>query len=238
MRTAMIIVVAVILSFWSAATMFVDLFFARPYRDVAEQLETRRGKVPDTTYFQGVEQGLGGDWVLSLCSRDIVRSTVTIKLASLEATYNEKLPASIDTALDNTRTTLERALRCFPNDGNIWLRLAIVNFAAKATPAIVEEQLAASLLNAPSEAWIAMPRLAFAAQIREATTAGIEQVTQTDARNLVNYARPYELAEFYLDANDATRASLNTQMTKASEERRAALNYAITAVTQSRAPRK
>jgi hypothetical protein len=144
----------------------------------------------------------------------------------------------MDPALGNTRATLERALRCFPNDGNIWLRLAIVNFAAKAAPATVEEQLAASLANSPSEAWIAMPRLAFATQIGKTTTAGVGRVTETDARTLVSYARPYELAEFYVDANDATRMALNEQMAKTSTERRTALNDAIKAAQQSRATRK
>jgi hypothetical protein len=118
------------------------------------------------------------------------------------------------------------------------LRLAIVNFAAKAAPATVEEQLAASLAKAPSEAWIAMPRLAFAAQMGKTTTAGVGRATETDARTLVSYARPSELAEFYVDANDATRMALNEQMAKTSSERRTALNDAIKAAEQSRATRK
>jgi hypothetical protein len=167
-----------------------------------------------------------------------LRSAVTIKLGDLDASYRQKDPVNIDPALGDARTTLTRALGCIPNDGNFWLRLAIVNFAAKSPAAVVEEQLERSLVSAPSEAWIVMPRLAFAAQIREATTPGIEQVMQADARSLVNYARDSELADFYVNTNERARVALDEQIHAVNEERGAALMQAIAASAKSKAPRK
>jgi hypothetical protein len=228
------ITLALVLLLWSAAAVVVDSFFAEPYREVAEQLEMRRAAVPDSTYFEHVERSLAGDWILSLCSRDIVRSAVTVKLASLEAAYRRKAPTELGPALESARTTLTRALECMPNDGNFWLRLAIVNFAAKSKVAVVEEQLKRSLASAPSESWIAKPRLAFAAQIREAAHPGIEQMVRIDAKNLVAYARDTELADFYVNANTGAQKALDEQIPATNELRSAALARAIAYAAESK----
>lgn len=234
MRAAMAIMLALVLLLWSAATVVVDSLFAEPYREVAELLETRRAALPDSTYFEQVERSLPGNWILFLCSRDIVRSSVTIKLAALEAAYRRKAPTDLGPALESARATLTRALECMPKDGNFWLRLAIVNFAATSGTAIIEQQLKRSLAAAPSESWIAKPRLAFAAQLGGAAHPGIELVVQTDARNLVTYARDAELADFYVNANPEAQKALDVQMPATNVLRSAALARAIAYAAESK----
>jgi hypothetical protein len=241
MRTATLIALAFVLSLWSAASILVDVLFAKPFREVAGQLETERATFPDRAYFEQVDRSLGGDRALSFCSRDILRGAVTIRLASLEAAYRRRSPAEVDVALQSARSTLTQALQCMPNDGNFWLRLAMVNYASASTAnpaAAVEEQLLASLASAPSEAWIVQPRFAFAAQMREPMTPSIERVMRADARNLVAHADDLELAGLYLNASDPARAILDEEISAADTARRVALSEAIKSAAKSKATRK
>lgn len=229
MRSAITIILALVLLSWSIATTVIDVLYTQPYREVAEELETGRAKAPDSTFLDRIERSLGGDWVQSLCSREITRSIVTIELASLEAAYRQKKQPELAPDFDHARAVLTRALKCMPGEGNFWLRLAIVNFAAGGTQATVEEQLTRSLAAAPSEAWISMPRLAFAAQLGSPTPAGIDRVVRIDASNLVKFAREWDLARYYVTANAAARAAIDEQVSRLDETRRAELTRAITA---------
>jgi hypothetical protein len=227
-HSILILPLALVLLGWSGLTLAVDLLVAAPYREIAEHLETGRVNVPEREHLERLERNLGVAHVWQLCSRDIVRSAVTVKLTALDEAFGRRAPpASIESALVGAEATLRNALHCLPTDGNLWLRLAIVRFARARAVGESEKQLAMSLAAAPSEAWIMRARFAFAAGLGEPTSAVLASVLQTDAGNLVARARAPDVASLYLAAGASARTILDEQIARVSKTRQEELSAAL-----------
>lgn len=227
MRVASI-VFGIVLLLWSGATAVVDVLFAAPYRDIARQLETGRATAPDPAYHANVETSLGGAAVFSLCERDIVRSSVSIALASVETAYRQKVPTTeLEAALGRARSTLIRAIRCRPRDGNFWLRLAVIDHAASGKVTNVEAPLLASFTLSPSEAWIAMARVAFGIELGARAGPQVAKSVEADVHNLMRYARAAQAAKFYITSDQAVRQALDAELASLSEDRRKVLRQEI-----------
>ena len=84
MKTIVSTGLALILLIWSVATVFVELH-TDPYRIIAERLEIGTGKVRDPSSFARIEKALGQSDASTFCSRDLVRSATSIRLAILDA---------------------------------------------------------------------------------------------------------------------------------------------------------
>lgn len=226
MRTTATILLALILSVWSVATILIDSH-ASPYRAIAERLETGADSARDPRYIAHIEQALTDDEIFSLCSREVVRSAASIRLAILDASHRNGDSNAQETALANARDTLRRSLRCFPRDGNLWLRLAMVEFARAGPTNSVQGMLQASLATAPSEAWVVVPRITFALKLLGSELPGAEAVLRVDVKNFVSYGRVSDVADLYVSADEPARRVLEGGFDGLDDGRLVAIERAI-----------
>jgi hypothetical protein len=226
MRTIATTLLALTLSVWSATTILVD-FHAGPYRALAEWLEAGREGMRDPRYIARIELALTDDDVFSLCSREIVRSVASIRLALLDASYRNGDSSAQEAALAKTRDTLRRSLQCYPGDGNLWLRLAMVEFARTGPTNSVQGMLQASLTAAPSDAWVIVPRIAFASRLLGSELPGAEEVLRVDAENLARYGRVSDVADVYVSVNEPAQKILRGGFEGLDDERLVRIESAI-----------
>jgi hypothetical protein len=211
---------------WSAVTFVIGVR-AGPYRELAERLEASIDGVRDPRYIARIERALNENDIFFLCSREIVRSAASIRLALLDVRYRDGEASGQQAALVGARDTLRRSLWCYPRDGNFWLRLAMVEFALVGPSADVMGMLRASLAAAASDAWVIVPRVQFASRLLGSELSGVEELLRDDVQNLVGYGRVSDVADSYVAVDEATRGTFRAAFEGLQVERLAAIEDAI-----------
>ncbi len=244
MRVLATIPVVLVLAIWSLATAFVDAV-GRPVVALARRVEadTRR----DFKYLGGAGHAPAARAGLAVCSRRGVRSVVSLTLAELDVAYRGGDASARAATLATTRAAtladadlvLRDAIRCFPYDGNLWLRLAGVEFARVGATTRVEEMLALSASTAPSAAWIIAPRIVFASTLLETGSAAARAILERDMRVFVARARYAEVGKLYLEIGDEPRQILEDSVALLETgERYSALQRTIAAAVKTLPPER
>jgi hypothetical protein len=226
LRTLTTLLLASVLAAWSLAAIIMGAS-AAPYRALAERLEAKSDDLNDTQRIARIEQALPGSNDLSLCPREMVRSAVSIRLAIVDASYRRDTPGSQRAALAHARDALVQGLRCFPRDGNFWLRLAMVEFASSGASSRVAAMVQHSLATAPSEAWVIVPRIEFTSELLAARLPGAEAVLQADSAVFARYGQISEIADLYARSREPSRAILQDAFARLDKDRQAAIAYAV-----------
>jgi hypothetical protein len=226
MHTAIILLLAVLLTAWSLATVVVEAS-ASVHRALAERLEAGTTSLGDRKRLARIEQVLAEQGAPSLCARDVVRSLVSIRLAVLDAAYRQDDVRDREAALGSAREALQQGLWCFPRDGNAWLRLAMVEFAQTGPSEGVAAMLRTSLAMTPSEGWIVAPRIAFASRLDASQVNGIEDLLKADIRTFISHASIPAIAALHGSMDAPARARLLAALTGMDQTRRAAIESAV-----------
>jgi hypothetical protein len=218
MRLIATTLLALILLAWSAATIVVE-FQTAPKRAVAELLEGDPRRPWDLRYLTRVDEALDEDvW----CMREAAQSNVTIRLALLDASNRSGDAAQQADALAKARATVRRALQCFPRDGNLWLRLAMIEHAHEGPTRKVGEMLLASFAGAPNDGWVIAPRILFASRMLAGGLASAEDVLRADVATFVAKGQMAEVVGLYLDADTGLRERLMAALPILADTARAA----------------
>ena len=201
MRAITILALAAVLAIWSMVAISVDAE-TTPFLAIAERVEAN--DVSDLGYLARVDRVLAATFGRMPCTRDLLRSAVTIRLARLEGAYRKENPIDWAGLAIDADGLLRSALRCFPQDGNLWLQLAMVEFARAGPTDDVERMVRLSAEMAPNEGWILLPRVVFAAKLVDFRPT-VREVLRKDVHTLVLYARPQEVAALYLQVGERAR---------------------------------
>lgn len=235
MRALITIALGAALAVWSIVAISLEADTA-PFLAVAERIEARR--VDDLGFLARVDRVLSATSGGMPCPRDLLRSAVTIRLARLDGAYRKKYPidwAGLAVEADNL---LRTALRCFPYDGNLWLQIAMVEFARKGPTDAVESMVRLSAETAPNEGWVLIPRVALASKLVD-FRATIPEVLRRDVHTLVMHARPQEVAALYLQVSERAREVFEEILAMPIEPaRRKALQQAIDAIVATLPPER
>jgi hypothetical protein len=236
MRALAIVPAVLILAIWSLATIFIDAS-GRPALQLAGRVEadTRH----DFGYLGRAGHAPTARAELAVCSRSGVRSLVSITLAGIEVAYRGGDAGARTAALADADLLLRHAIGCFPYDGNLWLRLAAVEFARAGATTRVEEMLALSASMAPSEAWIIAPRIVLASTLLEAGSTGARAILERDMRVFVARARYAEVGRLYLQIGDGPRQILEDSVALLETgERYSELQHTIAAAVKTLPPER
>ena len=199
---------ALVLLGWSAATIAIE-FRTAPKRAIAELLELDPHRPWDLRYLTRVNEALEEDvW----CVREAVQSNVTVRLALLDAAHRSNGAVEKADALAKARSTVRRGLQCFPRDGNLWLRSAMIEHAHEGATGKVGDMLLASLEGAPNEGWVIVPRLMFASRMLAGGLASAEYILRADVATFVAKGRAADLVGLYLNADPNLRERLMTAL--------------------------
>jgi hypothetical protein len=226
MRLLATIPLALALLVWSLATIVID-GQASDYRDIAKRLE--RGGTAPAGYFPPVVAGLKTETALAACSRDMVRSATTISLAALDAAVASGDAAAADAALSDARDILKAGLECFPRDGNMWLRLAMVEYATTKTVQPAARMVALSAEFAPLEGWILRQRLAFGARLAELDQAAVADVLKADIDRFARHGRIADIVDVFAKGDPQARSLMMASFGGLPEQRRDAIVAGINA---------
>jgi len=224
MRAMAAIIVALIIGIWSLATLVIEAIVA-PVRSLAERIET--GPSRDSTFFSAIRRMDTELGALAVCPRDLVRSAASIELAALDATSRDGKSREWEVGLAAADRLLRHGLRCFPYDGNLWLRLAMVEFARAGPTRNVVEMLKLSGKVAPNEAWIIGPRIVFATKLLGFQLEAVQDVLEADVRTYTQHAHASEVAALYTRVGEQGRPVFDQSLALVDGERRAALDKAI-----------
>jgi hypothetical protein len=226
MRLLATIPLALALLVWSLATIVID-GQASEYRDIAKRLE--RGGTAEANYFPPVIAELKTEPALDACSRDMVRSATTISLAALDAAVASGDAAAAETALSDARDILKAGLECFPRDGNMWLRLAMVEYATTKAVEPAAKMVALSAEFAPLEGWILKQRLAFTSRLAEIDQDSVSQVLRADIDRFARHGRIADVVNVFAKGDPQARSLMMASFGGLPEQRRDAIVAGINA---------
>jgi hypothetical protein len=224
MRALAAIGLALVIGIWSLTTLLVEAIVS-PVRSLAERVET--GPARPWTFFSAIRRMDPEQGALAICPRDLVRSVASIELAALDAAQRDGRSREWETGLASTDRLLRHGLRCFPYDGNLWLRLAMVEYARTGPTRNVEDMLKLSADVAPYEAWIIGPRILFATRLLSFQSEGVRSVLETDVRTFAQHAHIGEVAALYMRVGEQGRPVFDLAIARVEGERRMALQGAI-----------
>lgn len=224
MRAIAAITLALIIGIWSLATLLIEAIVT-PVRSLAERIET--GPPRAWTFFSAIRRMDPELGAMAVCPRDLVRSAVSIELAALDAASRDGKSREWETGLAAADRLLRHGLRCFPYDGNLWLRLAMVEFARTGPTRNVEEMLKISATVAPNEAWIIGPRIVFATKLLGFQSQSVRSVLEADVATFAQHAHAGEVGVLYIRVGEQGRPVFDQVIALVAGERRAALEAAI-----------
>jgi hypothetical protein len=233
MRTLAAVSLALIIGIWSLTTLLIEAIGA-PVRALAEQVEA--GPPRKWAFFAGIRRMDTASGVMALCPRESIRGAVSVELAALDAASHEGKLREWEMELGAADRLLRHGLRCFPYDGNMWLRLAMVQFARTGPTNNVDGMLRLSADVAPNEAWIMGPRIVFAAKLSDFKLPNVRNVLETDIRTFAQHGRVGEVGALYAQVGEQARQLFDESIALVGDERRVALKAAIAANVKSQAP--
>jgi hypothetical protein len=224
MRAIAAVSLALIIGIWSLATLLIDAIVT-PVRSLAERIET--GPPRASTFFAAIRRMDTEAGALATCPRDLVRSVVSIELAALDAAQRDGKTREWQMGLAATDRLLRHGLRCFPYDGNLWLRLAMVEFARTGPTRNVADMLKMSANVAPNEAWIISPRIVFATKLLDFQLEPVRGVLEADVRTFAQHAHVGDVGVLYVRVGEQGRPVFDQSIALVDGERRTALDAAI-----------
>lgn len=233
MRAIAAITLALVIGIWSLATLLIEAIVT-PVRSLAERVET--GPARPWTFFSAIRRMQPDQGALAVCPRDLVRSAASIELAALDAAQRDGQSRDWELGLASTDRLLRHGLRCFPYDGNLWLRLAMVEYARTGPTRNVQDMLKLSADTAPYEAWIIGPRIVFASRLLGFQSEGVRSVLEADVRIFAQHAHIGEVAALYMRVGEQGRPVFDHAIALVDGERRTALDRAIASNLKSLPP--
>ena len=217
MRVFAIVPLALVLLVWSIATIVVD-WRGSEYRDLALRLEN--GATAPASYFSQTLAEIKTEPGFAACSRDTMRSAATISLVGLDTSVASGDATAATAAGSDAREILTGALQCFPRDGNLWLRLAMVEFAATDTIPSAARMVRLSAEAAPLEGWVLKQRLAFTARLAEIDRSAVADVLAADIGRFARHARVPEVVDMFGKVDTTSRDLFLASFSKLSDKRR------------------
>lgn len=235
MRWVAVLALGAVLAVWSMVAIAVDAETA-PFLAIAERVEAKG--LENLGYLARVDRVLAANTARMPCTRDLMRSAVTIKLARLDGAYRRNYAIDWGNLAIEADSLLRTALRCFPHDGNLWLQLALVEFVRMGPTEGVEHMVRLSAELAPGEEWISFPRTSLTAKLIDFRPS-IRDVLRKDVRTLVRYAKPPKIAALYLQVGERAREVFDEVLAEhIATERRTALQKAIDAIVATLPPER
>jgi hypothetical protein len=233
MRAIAAITLALMIGIWSLGTLLIEAIVA-PVRSLAERIET--GPARAWTFFSAIRRMDPELGAMAACPRDLVRSAVSIELAALDAASRDGKAHEWQKGLTAADRLLRHGLRCFPYDGNLWLRLAMVEFARAGPTRNVADMLKLSATVAPNEAWIIGPRIVFATKLLDFQSESVRSVLEADVRTYAQHAQVDEVGALYIRVGEQGRPVFDQSIALVEGERRTALERAITSSLKTLPP--
>lgn len=226
MRVVAIVPLALALLLWSITRIVID-GRASEFRDVALRFEN--GATAPLSYFPQVLAEIKSEPGFAACSRDTMRSAATISLAGLDTSVAAADIQASNAAGADAREILTSALQCFPRDGNLWLRLAMVEFAATDSIPSAARMIRLSAEAAPLEGWILKQRLAFSARLAEIDRSAVADVLADDIGRFARYARVPEVVDMFWKVDPTSRNLFLASFSQLPDKRRGEIVAGINA---------
>lgn len=195
--------VALALAIW-AASGFVARQQSAMVRSLAEAIE--EGSQPRLDVLDQLHDDRASAGILARCNIEDLRALASVNMKETDLAYEIADPPRADRAGDAADRAIRKALSCGPLDGNLWLRLVMLQTARSGVLPTAFEYLRLSYWTAPSEGWIVRARVDFASRLLGAGVKDVEPDLRSDIRTLVNFDTNNNIAAMFLAAPEPARA--------------------------------
>lgn len=185
------------LAYW-AVTGIIALSASTTVRSLAAAIES--GSQPRLDVLDRLDREQVYDRILTSCDTSELRALVTVRLKELDLAFATADPIRADRAYEGAETAIRKSLSCAPLDGNLWLRLAMLETARRGASPRAKDFLSISRWAAPSEGWIVRARVYFTSRSFAAGMTEVESELRADLRTLVNRDAPTRVAEMFMTA--------------------------------------
>lgn len=210
---------------WLAGQSTLVSILGRGEQKLALALES--GARPSWSDFQAVDRtGMVGA-LASTCNRDLLRSSVSIRLAEFDAAGSDGSAADRARAAGVADLALRELLLCNPIDGNAWLKLATVESFTLGGNDLDRQFIVVSQWSAPSEGWVLRPRLELEVLLLDAGLKRVAETLGSDIRRMAAAGKDGELARLYSAGRPESRAIFDDVIAVLPEKRRKALRALI-----------
>jgi hypothetical protein len=162
------------------------------------------------------------------------RMAISAHLAIVDASLEHEKAVRLARA----RQALERALRCSPLDGNLWLRHAMVVALSEGPNARVLRSLEISTWTAPYEAWIVLPRIEFVLHLVEEGYDEFAPIVGRDLVSVLIHASRPDITSLLSGSNRSARSAANIAIHSLPAERRKMVEEILNASEKGAANRQ
>ncbi len=129
------------------------------------------------------------------CRTDVLMSGATVVLANLDMVSPVIDFDRWSSSIQDAQVYFERALICWPSNGNFWLRLAMIKRAIAEVPLEQRQLLTRSQTHAPAEDEVVRARLMYYTRLEEPTIAEVHAQLSLDIERYLKYGIPRESIE-------------------------------------------
>lgn len=130
--------------------------------------------------------------VAGTCRTDVLMSGATVVLANLDTVSPVNDFDRWSSSVSNAQEYFERALACWPSNGNFWLRLAMIKRAIAEIPLEQKQLLTRSQAHAPAEYEVVRARLTYYTRLEKPTIAEVHSQLSMDIEAYLKYGIPRE----------------------------------------------
>lgn len=157
------------------------------------------------------------------CRSTVIRSALSIALADLDLQNSSRDYDGWAASFGRTEKFLKHAISCAPTDGNLWVRLAMVERAIAERPDSLAAILNQSAWLAPAEIQSIRARFFLWKDLSKDTLALTDDALQSDLRTLLNYGQPAVTARTIQMTGTRFTPIVKEALSRVSPERRAEL---------------
>jgi hypothetical protein len=217
-------VVSLALIVW-AVSGFIALSESSTVRSLARAIEM--GGEPKPEVLDQLHQDRSFERLLSKCDTANLRALIVVRLKEIDVASAMADLHRVNLAYEGAEAAIRKSLICAPLDGNLWLRLAILDTARRGPSSKTIELFRLSHWTAPSEGWVARARIEFSSRLFAAGIKDVEPELRSDIRTIVSFDMPNNIAEMFFLAPHPVRPIYREWIDLLSERRKVRVIRAI-----------
>lgn len=174
----------------------------------------------DSDVLSKIATDLGTDSDMVSCRSDILSDVLTVHLHYLDRLDETENYEEWARGIERASAVVEDAIGCFPADGNLWGRLAMLRQAAVSLPAETAELMSRSVELSPAQTNVIVARFEVWRKMDAAAVKFVEHTLRKDLDSLLSYGDDDDIGIVAAKFSEPVRARANLAIDLFPEDRK------------------